>query len=111
MSDYEVGQTVYMVPYDTRSKPSEATIEKIGRKWASCGWRCEFDIKTGTGKPSPGYSPTFRVFPSKEAYELEVGKQQAWSDLMMKIRGTRKAPSHLTTAEIKEIDAQIFQGE
>lgn len=72
--DLTVGQTVYLQPYGNAAKYSkeikEDTIVSIGRKYAELCGKGKFSIATGYQKTD--YTPTFIVWVSRDALDLQV---------------------------------------
>lgn len=114
---WHVGQEVCMVcDGHCRLPPivTHAKITKIGRKWATLDdspWRpSRFNIETGAIDGGE-YSSPGMVYPSREAYQAETARQQAWDVLMRALNPCHHLPpAHLTTEEIVEFTTKIKGG-
>jgi hypothetical protein len=88
MQKYHIGQTMILVPNDSRRPAMEVTITSLGRKWAGlsgAGYiNARFDIHTGR-MDGRGYSSPGTLWPSWEEYHREqerVAKQTRLRNLM-----------------------------
>lgn len=75
------GQTLFFVPSHLRRREaSDVEVTKVGRKWAQLSNGHRIDVETmrvdGGGYTSPG-----RCWVSREDYEREVLRNQAWRAL------------------------------
>jgi hypothetical protein len=107
VSNLTVGQTLWYVPRELRfQKPSEVTVQKIGRKWAQVDYRLRIDVQTliadGGDYSSPG-----RCYLSREEYEAELARRDAWRDFCKLLRWSRQ-PRAATIEAIEQ--AQILLG-
>jgi len=100
-----VGQVVW-VEIERNRKPAgeEATVTKVGRKWAdvSGGHGRRFDIETwdldGGRYSSPG-----NVYPCRDAREKEISRIRAWRNLSDAIDRYRySAPPNVTIETIQQ---------
>lgn len=69
LKDVKVGDEIYVIPRDTRDKPYNATVEKVGRKHIHIKYGLKFDIETGDRIEPRGYSSREYAYYSKEEYE------------------------------------------
>ena len=108
--DWHVGQEVYVVPYDTRNSARSAKIVKIARKWIQLDpeWAGPISKEDGTVKPSPGYSPNAKAWPSKEAYEQYKEKNDMWRDFVRMVSYGR-CPDHLQRFDL-QLMIDLVQG-
>jgi hypothetical protein len=96
-----VGQVLWFVPSHIRDKPEAVTVLKIGRKWAHIGKHGRVNRETlfvdGGTFASPG-----RCWLSKEAWEAEVRRQEAWQRLRKDIDRQWQAPDGLSLEQIEQ---------
>lgn len=106
--DWEVGQTVLVVPNDPRSKPRNETIGWVSRKWVSFepAWRGRFDKATGLIDGGRGYSPLGKVWPSIEAYEEHQYIQEKWRKMCRNFQ--YQAPPHMTKFDLDLICDLVY---
>lgn len=76
----EIGQKIWVVENDSRRNPNksiEVSITKIGSKYfeTSHSWFGKFEIKT-LRHNAGAYSPRYRVYLSKEDFDLEVEHEE-----------------------------------
>ena len=94
------GKKLFWVANNNARIQADVTVLSIGRKWASLSNRERIDIKTleadGRGYSSPG-----KCYESREAYELSIETQKAWSKLYNGL--TWALPSGMTLEKINEI--------
>lgn len=91
MNELTIGQMVYYVPSDSRSKPYWLRINKIGRKWVTLQYNYRMDRVTwemdGRGYSSPGM-----CYRSKEEREMIVMRNQRWGVIREHINRSFHAP-------------------
>jgi hypothetical protein len=84
MTKLEVGQKLWFVPNERRGKPYETTVTKVGKKWASIGYRIRIDIETmwadGGKYSSPG-----RCYFSEQEYLVEMSLFNKWQEFKIKL--------------------------
>jgi hypothetical protein len=99
---FKVGQVLWFVPTGKKQQPSEVTVTKVGRLWTHVGERFRFDESgrvDGGDFQSPGH-----CYISREAYELEQTRNEAWRKFHMGI-ANKQIPEHLTIEALAEISA------
>jgi len=110
---WEVGQRVHVYTNGYRQNElgswSEATIEKIGRRWVTFrkadGWQDErFDKETGA-LDGGQYISRGTVYANKEARIVETATDKAWEDFRESFGRQYHRPSHLTLADIERLRA------
>lgn len=87
MSEWHVGQTVFLVFDDVYNRRSgtiptrEVTIKSIGRKWASYGaWKGDrFDIENGS-IDGGNYTSPGRAWINREAYEEHTSLYELYAE-------------------------------
>jgi hypothetical protein len=99
-----VGQTVYVAAVAKRDGAGKiATVARIGKKWVYLATPRHaderFDLETGY-MDGGEYTPTHRVWPSREAWETAVATDEEWNQL--KIRMAYQAPQGVTLADIRQ---------
>jgi hypothetical protein len=105
---YEVGQKLVAVYTLNRKDPAiyPATLTKIGRKWV------HFETeRNGTDRFDPDggwidggqYTSPGKVYPSKEAYELEVTRNEAWDRLRKVVSAEWSCPGYVTLKEVEDM--------
>ena len=69
LSGVKVGDTVYIVPSDSRDRPYESVVKTVGRKYITVdnGYYTKFNKENGI---NPEWSH-WRMYSSKQAYEAE----------------------------------------
>lgn len=77
MKEPKIGETYYAVPYDHRfCKAKYITVESIGRKYFTAG---ELKFHKNTLEHFNGeYSADYKLYDSKEQYELKVKADTCW---------------------------------
>lgn len=101
MTTLIVGQKLWYVPTDRRwSYEREVTIKKIGRVWATLnsGERVNLVNLRVDGK---GYMSPGQCWPSREAWEAEKSRQEAWSTLYRAVRESISVPHNLNEQKIR----------
>src|SRR4051812_6194835 len=105
MPPLAIGQTLYFVPAQRHNgNPHDVVVMKIGRKWADirpADWqrnshRIGLDDWQADGG---GYSSPGRCSPSKEAYDAECARREAWQGLQRELRNLSGHPPHGVTVE------------
>lgn len=98
--EWEVGQTVLIVPHDNRRNPYEEKIGKIARKWVTLDpeWRGRFDRHTGQVDGGRGYSPTGKAWPSPSDYHAWKARDEKWREMHRKL--PYSVPDHLTDFDL-----------
>lgn len=105
-----VGQELWYVPEDRRfvGQAHAVRITKIGRKWAEVGRGLgRVNIETlwvdGGNYSSPG-----RCWLSREAWEAETIRQEAWSRLKEVVGRMWAAPDNISEADIRQITERLL---
>ena len=81
------GQVLYYVPFEPRRNPPfEATVVKVGRKWAELDRGRRIDLTSGTVE-YPGWGGHDRVFESQDAYDRHAEADLLWGQLYRKLYG------------------------
>ena len=100
-----VGQVVWVEGGSGRSAyQNEATVAKVGRKWATLSGRREqrFDVETWRINSS-GYQGAGRVYPCREDREKELALVAVWRNLSGAIDRYRySAPPNVTIETIQQ---------
>lgn len=104
---YKVGDTVFVRTFQVIGDGYEATIEKIGRKWATLSGRRarRFNLETGS-LDGGAYTSPGKVYPSRDAFFNYKARLAAWSDFLAAGR-CYDVPEHLTLADIQSLTAKI----
>lgn len=104
MSDWYIGQEVWIVPNDNREKPYSAKIAKIARKWMTLdpGWRGQVSKESGYLKPKAGYLPRARAWPSRAEYELWKSRSDKWKEFTRSIQYSG-LPDHISDDDLDVI--------
>lgn len=121
MTPWTPGQTVYftrLVTYGpkrgTFEAPTEAVIDKVGKRWATLGREgrraLRFDIATGEVDGGDSESPG-HVWRSPAEFEAWQELQAAWTEFHVAVRYLYKAPSNLTAEQVRSWTAAIKEGE
>ncbi|MBM2322694.1 MULTISPECIES: hypothetical protein [Marivita] len=106
--NWEVGQEVWIVPHDKRSKPRASTIARIARRWVYFGRpdRSGGRFDKETGELDGGqYSSPATAWASHAEYEDWVSRNEAWQRFHQSL--PRIVPRHVTDGTIAEIEALI----
>lgn len=84
---YKVGQEIYLVPRDTRSKPYTATISKVGRKYAYAqhSYGAEFKLSLERNMTDDCRA---EVFESEAIYEQYLKDKQLQSLISKQLNAT-----------------------
>lgn len=88
----------------------EATIIKLGRKWATLDDDYgRFDIDTGA-LDGAGYSSSGSVWASRAEYDAAVALSDGWHALSRDLYGFtfRQPPAHMTPEIIAQVRALLF---
>ena len=104
----QVGQELWFVYRERRrGAPCIVIITKVGRKWAQLnygGYRVNVDTLKVDGA---GYTSPAQCWLTREAWEDEVNRQDAWSKLRGYFDHRWQAPDGLPTEKIEEILAAL----
>lgn len=111
---WRVGQTVYVEAEDygrRRGEPRliEATIEKIGRKWATIRhgyYERRFHAASGY-LDGGGYVSDNRVWTSREQHAAWREAVTEWEKLAERVRRSREPPLALTADKLRAWTAEI----
>lgn len=72
-----VGQTLWYVPSGRHGNPHEITVEKVGRKWATCSRFLRIDMET-LAADGGNYSSPGSCYLSKADHDAEVALEETW---------------------------------
>lgn len=102
---FKVGQKLWFVPvhYQSKDKPYEVTVTKVGRKWTTLSNRVRVD---SSGKLESDWSQRACCYLSKNEHDLILEKDIAWQKLKAFVQ-YKTAPDHLQTDEINAIYKKI----
>lgn len=105
--DLVPGQTLVYVPNDARHhKPTEVTVERVGRKWAYLAGnmgRVNDDLNMDGG----GYSSPGRCYGSWSEYEETTVLHQTWNAFWQLIRDRHRIPEGVTLEGIAQARAAL----
>lgn len=109
---FTVGQEVFLQSLQSRTPEPlrSATITKVGRKWVYVGDVSRFDPQGHRNSlliDAGGYSPRTRVWLSREAYEDDKARTQAWQALRRAVADRNHYPAHLSAADPEQIAAML----
>ena len=110
--NYQVGDTVYVVPGRGFGRPCDATVTKIARKWAYLDIHkfgraaVRFNPKSGC-VDGRGYSSPGQVYPSQKVYDDHIARQEKWWGLCAMMRERVSPPDHLSADDINEIALKL----
>lgn len=83
MKEPKVGETYYCVFFDDRKSPKNVVVTKLGRKYFYCNY---LKINKDTFIDDCGeYSPSCRLYDSKEQYENEIKVDEYWGIIRDKL--------------------------
>lgn len=101
---FEVGQKLWFVSSHTRGKEYEVTVSKVGRVWAHLGnrFRCDASGRVDGGN----YSSPGHCYVSREAYELEKARLEAWLKFKRDLEH-KQMPESLTIDDLAQIAASL----
>ena len=104
----KVGQKLWLVPGSRHSEPREVTVTKVGRKWAYIdGYyhsrNTRVDMETLVLDGTIGYPD--HCYLSKKAWEESTLKDRVWSAIRDKMRNSYRRPDHLSTEDLRAIEA------
>jgi hypothetical protein len=101
----EVGQKIFCAWGNSWRKKenhfSEEIITKVGRKWASFGFREKVDIETGWIDGGQYTSPG-KCYLSEEDYRKETALREAWRELSVQL-SYLPYPKHITHEKIAKV--------
>ena len=100
LSGIKVGDTVYIVPSDSRDRPYESVVKTVGRKYITVvgGYYTKFDKENGI---CPEWC-NWRMYSSKQAYEAEQERAK-----MMKYITRNIDRCYFARAELESIYKQV----
>lgn len=102
---FEVGQKLWFVRSEKRTgPPREVTVEKVGRVWTTLNnhMRCDASGRVDGGEyASPG-----RCYASREVYELEQARLEAWWKFKRALE-RKQMPESLTMEALAQIAASL----
>lgn len=105
-----VGQELWFVYRERRRGASlSVKVTKVGRKWAQIdhgGYRIDVDTLNVDGA---GYAPPGQCWLTREAWEAEVKRQDAWGKLRQYFDRRWQAPDGIQTSKLEEILAALPQ--
>lgn len=115
----EVGQKLYYQPYkanvnrDKQPSGYQVVVTKVGRIWTTvqnpvCTWevfRIDNQTMTADGKQhiSPG-----KCWYSKELYQEEMNRLEAWDTFRSLVGGNVRPPKHLSLRDILNLEAKVY---
>lgn len=99
----QVGQELWFVHRERRSgAPFTTKVTKIGRKWAQLDSHYRIDVATMVADGGQYTSPG-RCWISREEWEAEVARNEAWWKLRRMIERQYDPPAGLSTEQIGQI--------
>lgn len=115
--NYEIGQALVYVRNDKRirSEPEPVVVTKVGRKWVSFeggerNFANRFDQATGW-VDGGSYSSPGRIYPSMQAYQEELDKEQALEELRRRLDWrSGKLPDGLTAQRVRLAMGMLLAG-